>query len=70
VSFFTSFKLDKDDGRLLMEQPLKLKAYDKAALPTGSAGEIIWVFNDVDGAQAAYHDGGGWKRIKDGTAVA
>ncbi len=70
VSFFTSFKLDKDDGRLLMEQPLKLKAYDKNSLPTGSAGEIIWVFNDADGAQAAYHDGGGWKRLKDGTTVA
>jgi hypothetical protein len=70
TSFFTSFKIDSDDGRMLMEQPLKLKAYDKNSLPTGSAGELIWVFNDADGAQAAYHDGGGWKRIKDGTAVA
>jgi len=70
TSFFTSFTIDNDDGRLLMEQPFKLKAYDKNSLPSGSAGELIWVFNDADGAQTAYHDGGGWKRIKDGTAVA
>jgi hypothetical protein len=71
VSFFTSFKLQGADGAMAMEQPLGLKAYSKASLPPATtAGQLIWVFDDADGAQVAYSDGGGWKRIKDGTAVA
>ena len=71
TSFFTSFKLNNADGEMEMEQPLRLKAYAKASLPSASpAGRLIWVFDDADGAQVAYSDGGGWKRIADGTAVA
>ncbi len=71
TSFFTSFKLNSADGEMEMEQPLRLKSYAKASLPSASpAGRLIWVSDDADGAQVAYSDGGGWKRIKDGTAVA
>ena len=70
-SFFTSFKLNNADGEMEMEQPLRLKGYSKSSLPANSpAGRLIWVFDDSTGAQVAYSDGGGWKRIKDGTAVA
>ncbi|RIA56751.1 DUF2793 domain-containing protein [Dichotomicrobium thermohalophilum] len=71
TSFFTSFKIGNADGEMAMEQPLGLKAYSKSSLPPVSpAGRLIWVWDDADGAQVAYSDGGGWKRIKDGTAVA
>jgi hypothetical protein len=71
TSFFTSFKLQSADGVMAMEQPLGLKAFSKSSLPAHTtAGRLIWVFDDTTGAQVAYSDGGGWKRIKDGTAVA
>lgn len=71
TSFFTSFKLQSADGVMAMEQPLGLKAFSKSSLPAHTtAGRLIWVFDDADGAQVAYSDGGGWKRIADGTAVA
>jgi len=70
VSFFTAFKLQSADGAMAMEQPLGLKAFSKASLPPATtAGQLIWVFDETDGATVAYSDGGGWKRVHDRVAV-
>ncbi len=56
--------------RLDVDGALRLKAYAKAALPSaGSAGQVIFVSDDVGGAVLAFSDGTNWRRVTDRAVV-
>lgn len=68
--FFESFRIDKDNGEAGFEQPLALKQYSVAGLPSASAsGRLIYVFDETGGPTVAYADGGNWRRIYDNAVV-
>lgn len=46
-----------------------LKSYTVATLPTGEAGELIFVTDETGGAVPAFSDGTDWRRVTDRAVV-
>jgi hypothetical protein len=70
ATFHESFRIACTSGECRFEQPVALKPYSVAALPgAGTPGALIWVYDEADGATAAYADGITWRRMRDGVAV-
>lgn len=71
AQFFESFKIDKSTGETGFEQPIALKQYSAASLPSAGAGaaRLIYVWDEAGGPTAAYSDGGSWRRIYDNAVV-
>lgn len=58
-------------ARALTRLPLRLAPYAKAALPSAAtwSGALIYVTDDVGGAQPAFSDGSNWRRVSDRAVV-
>ncbi len=56
-------------GTKTFSGPVIFPSYTVATLPTGIAGSMIFVTDDVGGATPAYYDGAAWRRVSDRTVV-
>lgn len=57
--------------KLDVDGPVRVKSYVKTGLPSAaSAGQIIYVSNEVGGAVLAFSDGTNWRRVTDRAVVA
>ncbi len=57
--------------KLDVDGPVRVKSYVKTALPSAaSAGQIIYVSNEVGGAVLAFSDGTNWRKVTDRAVVA
>lgn len=59
------------DGTVGMTNPLKLKQYAVADVPTASlwTGALIYVTDETGGAVPAFSDGTNWRRVTDRAIV-
>lgn len=60
------------DGTEAMTQPLRLKSYTVATVPTASewTGASIYVSDETGGATVAFSDGTSWRRVQDRAVIA
>lgn len=69
-TFHEAFRIDKENGETVFEQPIALKQYSVASLPpvTPSA-RLIYVYDATGGPCVAYTDGGSWRRVDTNAVV-
>ncbi len=55
------------DGSIAMENPLLLKSYTVATLPSASlwTGGLVYVSDETGGAVPCFSDGTNWRRLTD-----
>lgn len=53
------------NGTVITTRPLRLKSYTVSGVPTGSAGDMIFVTDETGGAIPAFSDGTNWRRVTD-----
>lgn len=60
---------DPDNLTWEVAGPLTLASYTVATVPTGAAGQMIFVTDETGGATPAFHDGTNWRRTADRAIV-
>ena len=60
---------DPDKVALEMAGAMTLASYTVAGLPSGEAGQMVFVTNETGGATPAFHDGTNWRRTADRAIV-
>ena len=64
-----SEKMAANTTHVSMNVPTNLKSYTVATLPTGVAGDLIFVSDETGGATLAFSDGTDWRRVQDRAVV-